>query len=293
MSISKVRTTFPGSLRADLHLHSLESDGRFRPSELVSRAVESGLELVALTDHDTLSGLEEARETARELGCYFVNGVEVEATLQNSEGEYFGIHILGYGIDPDDPDLQAVLQRIRDHRVERARMIHERLLDEDVELSFDRVLAKSEGQSLSRVHIAQALRDQEAVDSIDEAFERFLANGKPAYVPKSGPGPEELIAYIHGAGGVAVWAHPYYTGRDEYIGRLVEAGIDGIEAMHSDFSPDSERRYHEMAERHGLFVTGGSDYHGTLEENFTLGDWWLDVDGLPFPVSVNPNGSSD
>lgn len=290
MSTQPDNGKFPGPLRADLHLHSLESDGRFPPSELITRAVDNGLEVVALTDHDTVSGLEEARDTARELGCYFVDGVEVEATIEDPSGEYFGIHILGYGIDPDDGPLNSVLETIRENRVDRARTIRDRLHEIGVDIDFDQVVEQSKGKSLSRVHIAQVLLDEGAVETIDEAFERYIGNGKPAYVPRTGPGPEELIDYIHGAGGVAVWAHPYYTRRDQYIDRLVAAGIDGIETRHSEFSEETERHYQAMANEYGLFVTGGSDFHGTLEESFNLGDWWIDVEELPFPVSVNPNG---
>jgi len=288
MELQTKHNGLPAALRADLHLHSRVSDGHFTPAELVHRTVERGLQLISLTDHDTVSGLPEARKIAREAGCFFVNGVELEASLQDDDGSFFGIHILGYGIDPENEELLEALSRIRENRVDRARKIHQRLQTIDINFPFGSIRKQATGETISRVHIAQVLKSQGHVSSMEEAFVRFLGAGKPAYVPRTGPDPEELIKLIQQAGGKAVWAHPYHTHKDEYVEQLVEAGIDGIECIHSDFSKSVTRRYKEMAEQHDLFVTGGSDYHGTLEEDFDLGDIWIEVDRLPFSVAVDP-----
>jgi len=288
MEIETDLTTLPATKRADLHLHSHESDGRYSPSELVHRAADGGLELIALTDHDTVSGLAAAREAARERDLYFVNGLELEATLQDPDGSFFAIHILGYGMDPTNQDLLDILTRIREKRIQRARQIHFHLEKLDIIIPFEKIEDYSEGESLSRVHVAQVLKDFGYVDSMNEAFDRYLGNDRPAYVPRMGPGPEELIMLIHHAGGHAIWAHPYYTERDEYIEYLVAAGIDGIECSHSEFSDDITRQYRQIAREYDLFITGGSDYHGTLEEEFDLGEWWVEIEEVPFEIAVSP-----
>lgn len=281
-------TGLPGTLRADLHLHSRVSDGEFEPEELVRRTAERGLQLISLTDHDSVSGLPQARQTAREAGCFFVDGVELEATVEDEDGTFFGIHILGYGIDPENETLLKALSSIRENRVERARKIHERLQSIDVVFPYDAIEKQSTGETIGRVHIAQALKSHGYVSTMDEAFVQFLGAGQPGYVPRTGPAPGELIGLIQQAGGQAVWAHPYHTQNDEYIARLVEAGIDGIECIHSDFTQSISQRYKEMAEEYDLFITGGSDYHGTLEEDFDLGDYWIEMDRLPFSLAVDP-----
>ncbi len=275
-------------LRADLHLHSTQSDGRFAAVKVVEMAVEKGLQIVSITDHDTVAGVPAARQRARELGCMFVDGLELEATLEESPDEHDPIHILGYGIDITHPSLLGILQQIRDNRVLRTEEICRQLTVMGYPIEFDRVLERSTGQSVSRVHIAQVMKENGYVGSIDEAFLRLIGDDKPAYVPREGPGPEQLIDLIHAAGGIAVWAHPYYSGRDDLLEPLLDAGLDGIECYHSQFDAETAQHYLSMAEEHDLIVTGGSDFHGTLEENFELGDWWFNLQRLPIPPSVAP-----
>lgn len=280
---------FSRPIRADLHLHSTMSDGKYSPEELVERAHRRGIELLSLTDHDTVSGVTAARKKARELGCYFVDGVELETTVQDETGTRRVVHILGYGIDPDFQPLLDLLEEIHDERVIRARQILGNLRSMGLNVPFQQLRQKTEGQSLSRVHIAQAMKTLQLVDSIDEAFNVYLGNDCPAYVPFKTTEPEQLIDLIHRAGGLAVWAHPYYSMRDELIEPLVEAGLDGVECFHADFDEDVARHYRDMAAEYDLIVTGGSDYHGTMEENFQLGEWWLDVGDLYLPLSVDPD----
>ncbi|MFB6357075.1 MAG: PHP domain-containing protein [bacterium] len=277
-------------LRTDLHLHSRISDGRLSPDSLVEKAVEHGLQLISLTDHDTTRGVPTARNKARELGCYFIDGVELETAVKNQDGEEASVHILGYGIDPNNARLNNLMDQIQKHRVLRAQKITEKLERYcDINISFTNVKNHSKGDSLSRVHVAQVLKEEGHVESIDEAFDRFLGLQQPAYVSREAPGPAELIKLIHYAGGQAVWAHPFYSMNDDLLHPLVEAGLDGIECRHSKFSDDVAVHYMNLAKKHDLFVTGGSDYHGTLEENFTLGDWWWESRNLPITFSVGPD----
>jgi len=288
MNVQQESLSFPQSVKADLHLHSRESDGRYTPSQLVKLASNNGLQLISLIDHDTTSGVAEAREEARRQGCFFIDGVEVEATLKDDTGEDHEVHILGYNVDPSSQQLQDNLELIRSHRIERTKEIHKRLRSLGIDTSYKSIRQKARGQTVSRVHIAQVLKEDRYVASIEEAFSRYLAYGKEAFVPRSGPNSKTLIKSIHDAGGKAVWAHPYYSKNDQHIELLVENGLDGLECKHSNFSEETEKHYEELARRHDLFISGGSDYHGTLDEEFTLGEWWFEIKSLPLKLSVGP-----
>lgn len=243
--------------------------------------------MISITDHDTVAGVPEARQRAHELGLLFVDGIELEATL-NGTTQGDPIHLLGYGIDITHPSLLGILQQIRDNRVERTQEICRKLTMMGYPIPFDEVQSRCEGQSVSRVHIAQVMKQRGFVDSIDEAFLEYIGDDKPAYVSREGPTPEQLIELIHAAGGIAVWAHPYYSRRDGLIEPLLDAGLDGLECFHSQFDEDTSSHYQEMAHENDLIVTGGSDFHGTLEEEFELGDWWFNLDRLPVEPSVAP-----
>ena len=269
------------TIRADLHLHSCYSDGEYQPRRLIELAVQSGLEIISLTDHDSINGLPEAARAAEKYGCRLIPGVELEAFFETNQAAY-SLHILGYNIDYTHPPLKQTLKKIHNTRKIRARKILDKLAALDVELAMENVMEFARGDSIGRVHIAQALLKSGFVENIEAAFDRYIGDHKPAYVPKDVHNPRQIIKLIHEAGGLAFWAHPCYTGNDTLIHPLKEMGLDGLECYHREFNSFQTRHYLELAHKHNLVVSGGSDFHGTLDEDFELGEWWLEL-----PVS-NP-----
>jgi hypothetical protein len=266
----------------DLHAHSTASDGSTPPAEVVARAERDRLYAVALTDHDTTAGLAEAAEAARPLKVRFVPGVEVSARRPSlsGRGDQGSVHVVGLGVNADAPELVDLLERLRDARAQRnPRMIRRlRGLGFDVTMEELREVAgKEASQVLGRLHMAELLRRKGYVRDKDEAFARYLREGRPAYVDKERIEPADAIAAIGAAGGVAVLAHPGLLGAENdaqlerYVGGLAEAGLEAVEVYHSEHSPEQTRRYLDMARRLGLLVSGGSDYHGTGKPGVHLG----------------------
>jgi 3',5'-nucleoside bisphosphate phosphatase len=255
----------------DLHTHSDESDGTFTPSEVVRRAAELGLDVVALTDHDTTAGLEEAGEAAREVGVELVPGVEFSAEYQATS-----IHVLCYWMDASNEDLQTELQRLRDDRFRRGEMMIEKLQALGFDISFERVVEIAGGGNIVRPHVAQAMVDAGIVADEAEAFDRYIADGGPAHVPKHALDPLDAVDLIGRAGGVCVLAHPGMWGDqtsvpDDLIAAMAERGMVGLEVDHTDHTPEQRAVYRAMAERLGLVATGGSDCHGTRYDPIRLG----------------------
>ena len=256
----------------DLHTHTVYSDGTFTPGELLELARDRGLDVVAVTDHDTTNGLTEARASGDELGVEVVPGVEFSAVR---DGE--GVHVLGYFMDHSHPELMAELQRLRDDRLDRGERMVRRLRELGYPITFDRVKEIARGGNIIRPHVAQALVEAGVVPTLKDAFsEEFIGSGGRAYVEKHALSPIQAIALIHRAGGACVLAHPG-TWReaapvpDDVIAELIEAGLDGIEALHPEHSPELEARYVALAEARGLFWTGSSDCHGTRYDPVRLG----------------------
>jgi predicted metal-dependent phosphoesterase TrpH len=244
--------------RIDLHLHSTRSDGRLEPGAVIAAAAEKGLKAVALTDHDTLAGIPEAKRAAEERGLPFVPGLEFSCY-----DDFGSTHLLGYFVDPEHAELAEYLERAREQRAERASAIVEKLNRLGVEVTYDSVAAQATPDGLiARPHVARALMEGGWVRSYTEAFDRFLAAGQPAYVPTWRIGPAEGIHRIHEAGGLAVLAHPGRSHDDTVIRRLAEAGLDGLEILHPDHGPLEVRRLRRLAAELGLLETGGSDWHG-------------------------------
>ncbi|MDG0812318.1 PHP domain-containing protein [Cohnella rhizosphaerae] len=249
--------------RADLHTHTTASDGLHKPSDNVRMAAEAGLAAIGITDHDTVAGLDEARQAARTYGVEVVPGVEISTAHDGQD-----IHILGYFADDRDPVFLARLASQRRVRDSRNELIVARLNELGVRLSWEAVLDaagrdRGPDETVGRPHIAEALVRMGAVSSLQEAFDRYLAEGKPAYVLPPRIAPAEAIAWIHEAGGAAVVAHPGLYGADDTVEALLRDGVaDGVEAYHSDHTAEDERRYADMAARYGVVATGGSDFHG-------------------------------
>ncbi|HEY8470236.1 MAG TPA: PHP domain-containing protein [Longimicrobiales bacterium] len=245
-------------MRIDLHLHSTASDGGLSPGELVRAAARAGLDVIALGDHDTTAGVAEARRAAEGL-LRVVPALEISTTDQGSE-----IHILGYFVDPDHAALREHARAAAARRRDRILAILERLRALGIHISFDDVLAEAGGSAgvLGRPHVARALVRHGHAATLDQAFEQYLADGRPAFEPMNLIAPARAIELIHLAGGLAVWAHPPLDGVEAEARRLAALGLDGLECFRPRVAPDDARRLGELARGLGLVVTGGSDWHG-------------------------------
>ncbi|MBP1635354.1 MAG: hypothetical protein H6Q10_1928 [Acidobacteria bacterium] len=245
----------------DLHLHTTASDGRCPPDEIAAVARRAGLAVIAVTDHDTVAGLAAAARGAAAEGLRLIAGIEVTAVQEGAD-----VHVLGYFLDPLAPRLSAFLARQRVDRVRRLREMAARLdglgLPVDVDRLFENAGGEESGRAVGRPLLARALVDAGHLDSRREAFDLYLAEGQPAWVPRRAPSPAEVVAIIHDAGGLASLAHPGLLGRDEWIPPMAAAGLDAIEAYYVDHSPELTIHYRELASRLRIAMTGGSDYHG-------------------------------
>ena len=242
---------------ADLHLHTTFSDGTFSPEEVVAHAQRHGLGALALTDHDTVEGCPRAIAACRAAGIEFITGTELTAEHDNYE-----IHILGYFVDPVHPRLLSEMAKFQAVRKNRIHEMVAKLNGLGIPLKPEAVFALANCHSPGRPHVARALVQEGFCGEMDEAFERFLKRGKPAWVPKFKMSATEAVALIHEAGGLAVMAHPGLNRTDEVIPDLVAAGLDGIECFHTKHSTAMSEHYMEIADEHRLLVTGGSDCHG-------------------------------
>lgn len=241
----------------DLHVHTRASDGAYRPSEVVWLALEAGLEGLAVTDHDTTAGLAEAEEAARRDGIILVPGIELSTLWEDKE-----VHILGYFIDPGHPRLQDKLADRRQGRYRRAKRILEKLEQLGLPVEWARVQELAGEASLGRPHIAQAMIERGYVGSITEAFDRYLGEGRPAYVPRSQFTPLEAIDLIRAAHGVPVLAHPGLLVADDLIPVLAAGGLRGLEVYYPEHTIEDTAKYRNLADALGLVATGGSDFHG-------------------------------
>ncbi|ACX52567.1 PHP domain protein [Ammonifex degensii KC4] len=244
------------TLLFDLHVHTMASDGAETPAEVVARAKSIGLAGIAVTDHDTVAGLAEALEAAKKENLLVVPGVEIST----EEGER-EIHILGYFLDPTHPNLLATLRWLKEKRLERVVEMVRRLQNLGIPLTLEEVVAKVR-VAAGRPHVARVLVEKGVVASIEEAFQRFLGRGCPAYVPRARFSPVEAVKVVHQAGGVPVLAHPGLNSAEELLPELIKAGLQGIEVEYPEHTPEQRAYYRELASSFGLIATGGSDYHG-------------------------------
>ncbi len=246
----------------DLHSHSNRSDGTLQPAEVMELASQRELAGVALTDHDTFDGLEEAAARAEELGLEFVPGIEFSAEYDGAS-----LHILGYWVDADDPAIQAELIRLTATRFRRGEMIVEKLREIGLDVSLERVLELAGGEAIARPHIAQAMVEAGIVADEKEAFDRYISDDGLAYVPKHALPPMQALRLIGEAGGICVLAHPgMWRGSDTVPDGLIEelaaGGMVGLEVRHPDHDGEMRAKYAAMAERLDLVATAASDCHG-------------------------------
>lgn len=257
--------------RIDLHVHSSCSDGTCSPSALVAYAQEKGLSAMALTDHDTVAGVQEAIEAAGGTGLKLIPGVELSAEYRGND-----IHILGLYLNHRSGELLSYLEKFREIREERNQRMAQALTAHGMPVTEKELREEYTDAVLTRAHFAKMLVKKGCTGSYQEAFDRFLGDGKCCYIPKERISPPEAVELIHRAGGLAVLAHPllYHMGLDQIgilVEQLKEQGLDGIEAIYSMNSGRDERHMRKLAQRYGLFITGGSDFHGGTKPNIDLG----------------------
>lgn len=243
----------------DLHLHTTASDGVLSPSALVERAFDVGIRILSVTDHDTMAGIDEASDAALARGMKFLPGVEITAVDNRKD-----IHMLAYFLENEEERLAPFLARQRSDRVRRAREMSKKLSEAGLSINIDEKILRCEstGGAVGRPDVANALLAAGHVASVQEAFDRFLGDDCPAYVPRKGMSPVEVVRVVTQVGGVTALAHPGLLKKDFLIPNLARKGLDAIEVYHSDHASSDEARYLRLSEEHGLAVSGGSDFHG-------------------------------
>ena len=253
--------------KIDLHLHTTASDGRFTPAEIVAKAAGLGLEVIAITDHDTVDGIAPALIAAREFPrLTVIPGVEINTDVPQGEA-----HLLGYFIDYTNDNLSDALKRLRDSRHLRAQRMIEKLEGLGVTISWPRVRELAAGGTIGRPHIAQALQEKGYITSFKEAFTRYIGREGPAYVERDKITQEEAVELVLKARGLPVLAHPFTAGEVEpIVKRLKEAGLVGLETYYKEYTAGEIRELVTLAQKYGLLVTGGSDYHGLGENTETM-----------------------
>ena len=257
--------------RIDLHLHTTHSDGSLRPSEVVKLAQQAGVSAIAITDHDITTGIPEAMTTGMELDIEVVPGVEISSHDGKHE-----LHILGYCLNWRDPLLNQHLASLRASRHRRNPLIVEKLRAAGLDVTYEEVSTLAATESVGRPHIAQLLMNKRYVTSAKEAFDRYLAEGRPAYVARDLPTPADAISWIKAARGVAVLAHPVWVREagerlHNCVKELTEVGLDGIEVHYSTHSKSQTAAFLAMAKQLGLLITGGSDFHGRTKPDIEVG----------------------
>jgi len=259
-------------MRIDLHMHSTASDGACAPEEVVRRAAEAGLQMISLTDHDTVNGVAAAQTVGDDLGVRVLPGIEVSSTWDDVD-----IHVLGYGVDLRSGRMVSNSERAGQRREDRMQEMVELLQESGVEVEMDDVLraAGPERSSIGRPHLARALVEREEVSSIYQAFDRYIGDGMPAHVPIRLMDPFEAVELILESGGVPVWAHPPLDKLDRLLPRMANRGLRGLEVYRPRNRPEDIRILERKAGNKDLFRTGGSDWHGP-DRGLVLGDFWVD-----------------
>jgi len=247
-------------VRADFHLHTHYSDGRYSPEQVVQKAAKAGLEGLAITDHDTAGGIDEARSACLKANIEFVSGAEISTALSDDE-----IHVLAYNFDPEYESLRGLFESQQERRLQRALEFISVLRKNGVDLAPDEELALgvgNGGEAIGRPHIARMIVASGAAASMDDAFGEYLVPGSPTFVPKSFPGVEEVLKLVREAGGVSILAHPGHMTSHADLIKLIDLGLDGVEVVHPSHDKVLQKYYGELADRLKLIATGGSDYHG-------------------------------
>jgi predicted metal-dependent phosphoesterase TrpH len=255
--------------KVDLHSHTYYSDGYYSPEELLHKAKDAEIEILSITDHDSVHAIEEATEVGKQLGIEVVPGVEISSDLRGAE-----VHILGYFIDIKNEELEHYLEFFREERVRRAGRIVSKLNHLGLEITLDDVLDKARNSAVGRPHIAQVMVDKELVRSYFEAFNKYIKNGGPAYERKVHLSPQSAFKIISDAGGLSFIAHPSHMS-ESLVKELIDAGADGIEVIHPSHSKELTRFYRGIVNEYFLLESGGSDFHGgKREDNSKFGEYY-------------------
>ena len=255
-------------MKYDLHLHSNYSDGQFNPEKVIDLAIETGMSGISITDHDTVDAIPLAEDylMKKDISNFeLIKGIEFGTTYLDDE-----VHILGYFIDYKDKSLTKAIDSLKKRRKKRSLKIKDKLNSLDIDISNEDIRMESNTDFTGRVPIAKALVKKGYVESISEAFEKYIGIGCPAYVDKDNYSVEEIISIIKNAGGVAILAHPVLLYNDKTIDYVRSLGIDGIECVHSKHDKETTRKFYDYAKKHNLLTTGGSDCHGRLIEGELL-----------------------
>lgn len=257
--------------KIDLHVHSTESDGMLTPTELVAEAVKAGLSAFALTDHDTVNGIAEAKNAAASASMELIPGVELSTEYKGKE-----VHMVGLFLDETNPHLLEHLARFRDNRDNRNQKMYQKLQEEGFDISEEALREMFPDAVLTRAHVARFLLEKGYIKSMAVAFDKYIGDGCRCYVPREKITPQEAIGLIHNAGGKAILAHPIlYHMSDQRLRELIsdckEIGLDGIEAIYSTYQPGEERYIRKLAAEYDLKLSGGSDFHGSNKPHIQLG----------------------
>jgi predicted metal-dependent phosphoesterase TrpH len=262
--------------RADLHCHSTCSDGSLTPVEIVQLAKQIGLSALSITDHDTVEAYKTATAAAKEAGITLLTGVEFSATLND-----VSVHILGYGFSPEEPIIRALCQQHTERRHDRNRQILKLLAKHGMPITEEELLAVCPSEqpfkhSTGRPHIALAMIRKGYVDSVQNAFARYLAEGKPCFAPGVSFSIEETLDAIHRSNGVAIIAHPHLQKSNKIIKKLLEMNFDGMECYYGNFPLQRHQKWVKIAMNKNWLITGGSDFHGSIKPHIPLGCSWID-----------------
>ena len=254
----------------DLHTHSTCSDGSMTPTELVEHAAKNGLAAIALTDHDTVIGVEQAVAAGKKYG------VEVVPAIEFSVKSKTETHILGYFIDIHNTDLKEILGEIIEKRIERNVMTAKLLQDIGFDVTLEEAAALAPGGIVGRAHFARVMMNKGYVSSVKEAFDKYLSSGKPAYFGNQKLEAKTAIEVIHSAGGVAFLAHPHLIKisddeLEKYLKELKSYGLDGLEGYYTDYDEEMQTKFQAMAKRHGLELSGGTDFHAAMKPHISIG----------------------
>ncbi len=255
-------------MKIDFHSHTTASDGTFTPTEIIKEAVHKQLEYYAITDHDTLDGVKQIKEIPE--GMVFVTGVEISAEYQKI------LHILGYGFDLENKNLNAKLDELQTYRKKRNKNMLIKMENLGFHITMEELIEEAGSDLVGRPHFANLMLRKGYVESYQEAFDRYLKKGASLYLNKKRLDPEEAIKLIHEAGGIAVMAHPYQTKKEgkeleALVKQLKKYGLDGIEVYYSQHTPEMIEEYNHYAQKYELIKTAGSDFHGTNKPHISLG----------------------
>jgi predicted metal-dependent phosphoesterase TrpH len=255
----------------DLHMHSTFSDGTLTPTQLVERAKQNNIEIMAITDHDNVDGLKEGRKEAEKKGITFVNGIEVSANFLNKD-----IHILGYFLNLEDKEFLGWLKKLQEKRHDRTLKILERLSGLGIEISLAEVKDEVLGNVIGRPHIAKVIIKKGFAVTMDEVFDRYLGDGKPAYIPKVGVDMVEVVKKLKANKAIAILAHPHLISHSDdtvvnIIDMLVENKLDGLELYYPNINLRKRKKLLKIAKTRGLILTGGSDFHGLNRPGIDIG----------------------